>query len=84
MTRRYNVTAERYEALIAATEALDRIAEQQPKTLENLRSHGVVFDEIGADPTNWQHVAFTIYTDLCEIDMIARNALAALNEQEKT
>lgn len=64
-------------ALAAAREALARIAEQQPRTLEKLRAHGVVFDgPLGADPKNFQHVAFSIYTDLCEVDSIARTALA--------
>jgi len=56
--------------------ALEEIAAKQPETLETLRKHGVVFRDIGADPQNWQHVAFSIYTDLCEVDTIARIALA--------
>lgn len=56
-------------------EALDRIAELQPQMVEKLRRHGIVFDAIGADPQNWQHVAFTIYCALCEADSIARSAL---------
>jgi len=55
--------------------ALEWIATQQPKTLETLGKHGIVFDSIGGDPKNWQHVAFSIYTDLCEIDSVARTAL---------
>jgi len=55
--------------------ALERIAEQQPKTLAMIRDNGFVFDSIGKEPGNWQHLAFTIYTDLCEIDSIARAAL---------
>jgi hypothetical protein len=36
-----------------------------------------VFDEApGNDPKNWQHVAFSAYTDLCEAESIARAALA--------
>jgi len=59
--------------------ALEEVAEAQPATLENLRSNGVVFDgPLGNDPKNWQHVAFSIYTDLCEVDSIARAALDAL------
>lgn len=59
--------------------ALEAIAEIQPATLDKLRRHGVVFDDIGADPTNWQHVAFTIYTDLCQADSIARSAIEDAN-----
>src|SRR5262245_14222729 len=65
------ITAERNRL----REALEWIAEQQPNTLKTLGKHGIVFDEIGADPKNWQHVAFSIYTDLCEIDSVARTAL---------
>ena len=57
-------------------EALERISEQQPRCLEVLRRNGVVFDgPLGNDPKNWQHVAFSIYTDLCEVDAIAQQAL---------
>ncbi len=63
-----------------AVEALELIAEQQQKTLAMLRSNGIVFDSIGREPGNWQHVAFTIYTDLCEIDSVARNALEYISE----
>jgi hypothetical protein len=63
------------DALLAA---LERIAEQQPKTLGSFRKHGIVFDgPLGNDPKNWQHVAFSIYTDLCEVDHWARSALDA-------
>lgn len=55
--------------------ALEMIGAKQQETLETLRSNGVVFDAIGNDPTNWQHVAFTIYTDLCEMDTWAHQAL---------
>lgn len=62
--------------------ALQRISEQQPKTLEMIRRNGFVFDDIGCEPGNWQHLAFTIYTDLCEVDTVARNALEALEDGE--
>lgn len=69
----------RLSALEEVAEAIERIAEQQPKTLATLRHHGIVFDgPLGNDPKNWQHVAFSIYTDLCEVDTIARAALAGL------
>lgn len=55
--------------------ALSRIAEQQPKTLEMIRSNGFVFDDIGREPGNWKHLAFSIYVDLCEVDCIARATL---------
>jgi hypothetical protein len=56
--------------------ALERIAQQQPRTLDGLVHYGVVFRDIGNDPLNWQHIAFSLYTDLCEVDWIARSALA--------
>lgn len=61
----------------AMTAALTKIKEQQPKTLEKLRRRGVIFKEIGADPLNWEHVAFSIYTDLCRVDQIAGQGLAS-------
>lgn len=72
------------EVLFAdATDALKRIAAQQPKTLETLRSHGIVFDgPLGTDPKNWQHVAFSIYTDLCEVDSWANEALVTIHAAE--
>lgn len=61
--------------------ALERIAAQQPATLERLRRDGVVFDEQPHhDPSNWQQVAFWIYTDLCEVDTIARYALKEVDD----
>ena len=59
-------------------EALEAVAAQQPKTLAMIEANGFVFTDIGKDQGNWQHVAFTIYTDLCRVDSIAR---AALGEQ---
>ncbi len=61
----------------ALREALQRISQQQPKTLAVIESNGFVFDSVGNEPGNWQHLAFTIYTDLCEVDTIARAALEA-------
>jgi hypothetical protein len=57
-------------------EALERIAQQQQQTLAMIERNGFVFTDLGHAPGNWQHLAFTIYTDLCEVDSIARAALA--------
>ena len=57
-------------------EALEAVAAQQPKTLAMIEANGFVFDDIGKEPGNWQHLAFSIYTDLCEVDSIARAALS--------
>ena len=63
-------------------EALRRISEQQPSTMAVLRKHGFVFDtplgkpdEERTEAERWEKAAFTIYTDLCEVDSIARAAL---------
>ena len=61
--------SERYRA------ALEHIAAQQPKTLAMIEASGFVFRSIGNEPGNWQHLAFSIYTDLCEVDVWARIAL---------
>jgi hypothetical protein len=57
-------------------EALERIAEQQQKML-------AMIDSIGKEPGNWQHLAFTIYTDLCEVDSIARSALEEIIRERR-
>ena len=56
-------------------EALEAVAAQQPKTLAMIEANGFVFTDIGKEPGNWQHLAFSVYTDLCEVDTIARAAL---------
>jgi hypothetical protein len=66
------VERDRYRA------ALGQIKKQQPETLETIRRNGFVFDSIGHESGNWQHLAFTIYNDLCSVDSIA---CAALKEQ---
>lgn len=64
------------QQLAQIEEALEQIAEQQPKTLDWLRAHGIIFEgPLGTRIGNWEHVAFSIYTDLCETDSIARAAL---------
>ena len=63
--------------------ALTTIRRQQPKTLGWMRSNGVVFrGPLGADPTNMEHVAFSVYTDLCEASDTARAALDGEEEDE--
>lgn len=66
------------EARVAALEeAMEQVKAQQPETLAMIEANGFVFRHIGNEPGNWQHLAFTIYTDLCEVDTIARAALDA-------
>ena len=66
------------EQLHVAEAALREIAKKQQETLEMIRSNGFVFDSIGKEQGNWQHLAFSIYTDICEIDVAARSALVAM------
>lgn len=69
----------------ALAQALEQIAAQQQKTVGWMRANGIVFDgPLGTDPKNWQHVAFSVYTNLCEVDDLARAALAARSNQEAT
>lgn len=56
--------------------ALEEIATKQPEALKIIEQEGFVFTDIGHEPGNWQHLAFTLYTQLCEVDSIARAALA--------
>jgi hypothetical protein len=66
------------EAVLIA--ALEQIAAQQQETLRVIERNGFVFDSIGNEPGNWQHLAFTIYTDLCRVDSVARAALCEAEE----
>ena len=76
--------AEAAEAREAALrEALERVAQQQPKTLAMIEQNGFIFDSIGRGPGNWQHLAFSIYNDLCEVETWASAALAADPESEE-
>lgn len=56
--------------------ALEQIEARTWTALARFRERGVVFEDIGNDPKNWQHVAFTVYSELCEASMDARDALA--------
>ena len=63
----------------AVVEALRTTVRLQEETLALLRKHGIQFTDIGADPRNWQHVAFAIYTNMCEA---ASEARAIIEEVE--
>jgi hypothetical protein len=60
------------QAYLEALDALEAVGAIQPQTLLWIRHHGIVFGDIGTDPENWQHVAFSIYSDLCEADSRVR------------
>lgn len=57
-------------------QALEEIARMQPDALKMIERNGFIFDDIGDEPGNWQHLAFTLYVSLCEIESIARAALS--------
>ncbi len=73
----------------ALVEALKRISEWQPAVLETLRANGIVFrtaldkpDDERTDAERWEKVAFSIYTDLCEVDTQARAALTVYEQSQ--
>jgi hypothetical protein len=57
-------------------EALEELEPLQQKALAYIGANGFVFDDIGNEPGNWKHLAFSLYTDLCQVDSVARAALA--------
>lgn len=66
----------RAEAVKPWREAVREIERVQERAMATLRKHGIKFEDIGNDPTkNWQHVAFTVYTDLCDAANTARALL---------
>ena len=57
------------------------VAQQQERTIGWLRENGIVFDgPLGRDPKNWQHVAFSLYNDICRVDNVARSVLRDLDD----
>jgi hypothetical protein len=58
-----------------AKAALYEIARKQRQVLGIIETNGFIFDDIGSEPGNWKHLAFTLYCEICEIDLIARGAL---------
>ncbi len=68
-----------------ARAALWKLTESQPRALRYIRLNGFKWadkESIGIEPGNWQHLAFSLYSDLCEVDSIAREALTS-SEKEK-
>jgi hypothetical protein len=59
-----NAETERDEAL----KALEWAAGRQRHALRIIEENGFIFDDIGNEPGNWQHLAFTLYSELCEIE----------------
>ena len=59
--------------------ALEEIAKLQPRALAMIQANGFVFDvDLAAPPETldelgrWQKLAFSLYTDLCEANSLAR------------
>lgn len=60
--------------------ALSHILDFQPKAIAEIRKRDLVFDKAPFGPNeteadHWQHLAFWLYTFICEADQIARMAL---------
>jgi len=56
--------------------ALLKIQAVQPRRVAWFREQGIVFDDAPrVDGDRWQNIAFQIYTDLCEVEALARGAL---------
>jgi len=62
---------------------LEWIADRQPEALRIIQDNGFRFEDIGREPGNWQHLAFTLYTMLCDIDTRARCALDELRDDAR-
>ena len=57
-------------------EAAEFAEGKQQEALAIIRNNGFVFDDIGSEPGNWKHLAFTLYTLICEVDSHVTPALA--------
>ena len=57
--------------------AIKDIQEFQPKAIQMLRNNGFVLrgDGSGHTAAEWEKLAFTLYSDLCEINHICREVL---------
>ncbi len=65
----------------ALVEANKKNEARQREALALCEQHGFVFDDIGAEPGNWQHLAFTFYTMLCEVQSESADALAVWEQE---
>jgi hypothetical protein len=59
------------QAVLDMTPVVERAQTIQPEALRTIRDNGFVFDDIGKEPGNWQHLAFTLYNLICEMDTLA-------------
>jgi len=64
-----------YDRVKSAEDALREIVSVRNRRLDVMRNRGIIFTDIG-NTSNWQHVAFAMYTDLVEAATTASAALA--------
>lgn len=65
--------------------ALEEIAELQPRALGYIKANGFVWedkDAIGTEAGNWQHLAFSLYSDLCLANSLAHYVMAHAKDPE--
>lgn len=74
--------AAKEETMAELTQALRTIKGIQPQALTTIIAHGFIFARDIAKPieeldevARWEKLAFTLYTDLCEVESLARAAL---------
>jgi hypothetical protein len=60
--------------------ALETIAGAQREALQIIRENDFRFVDIGKQPGNWQHLAFTLYTQICDVSLLAEGVLEQLEE----
>lgn len=65
----------------SVAELLEQIEAKQEHALLVIRANGFKFTSIGKEPGNWQHLAFTLYSELCEVQHLATRALKQLEEE---
>jgi hypothetical protein len=62
----------------ALQEALEQTSQIQPRVLAMLRREGFKFETPLDQSEGWEKLAFTLYSTICEVDSIARNAFPPL------
>ena len=95
MQSAYNTKADALEAaearLAALTEALEVALRKKPEALERLRRYGYVFERAPSvavkdlasvsDGERWEHLAFSLYSDIVEVSSTAEQALATTSQE---
>ena len=55
--------------------ALEQIAAAQAEAQHVIRKNDFRFTDVGKQPGNWQHLAFSLYTRICDLSLLAESAL---------